>query len=318
MARPPLPSVTRRPASTRLARSQMRCQGVSLTELLIGLVISIVVLGGAVRALVSLIRADSVTQAELNRKDDVGRILGLMQDEIRNARRVESGAGLATLSNCSTAPSLILRGFTANEDISYGLLAQGANATWRGPNVLVRCGPSYNADGSLNTASDTTANRSELVVLDAVADSGFTANTLGGNGTVNRNVELFLISNASGPLITSSLQVPINSNQVYGLVNSGATTCPDGSGSISTGCADPNGEAMHYKPTLGGGSISGSANMEDVFYFDGNRSDYTLSSTPSSGTCTNEQCTVRLGTGGAWITFFDGDVIVFKDLQIRL
>lgn len=310
---------SQRSAAPRVAHPRRRCrgrrfQGFTLVELLIGLVISTVMLAAAVRVLVSLTRSDTATQVELNRKDAVGRVLGLLQDEIRNAARVESGASLTALSGCSTAPQLILRGSTSSEDISYGLLAQSANSNWRGPNVLVRCGLPYDSNGVL----DTSASRSEQVVLDTLAASGFTASTLGGNGTINRNVELSLISTASGTSITSSLQVPINSNQVYGLVSSGAAACPDGTGSISTGCADPNGEAMHYKPTLGGSSITGSPNMEDIFYFDGRRSDYSVNRTPGSGTCTNEQCTVRLGTGGSSITFFDGDVLVFKDLQIRL
>ena len=298
----------------RRPRGPRRCQGLTLVELLIGLGISIVVLGAAVRLLVSLIQGDTANQVELNRKEDVSRVLGLLQDEIRSASRVESGANLATLSGCTSTPLLILRGGTSAEDLSYGLRAQAADTTWRGPNVLVRCGLPYNSSGTL----DTTASRTEQVVLDSLAASGFTASTLGGSGTISRNVQLTLISRASGTSITNALQVPINSNQVYGMVSSGATVCPDGTGSVSTGCLDPNGEAMHYKPNLGGSDITGTPNMEDIFYFDGKRADYSLNRSSGNGTCTNEQCTVRQGSGGNSITFFDGDVIVFKDQQIRL
>lgn len=328
MAQSSRPSVVRRHRLSRWPRGTRQCQGVSLTELLIGMVISIVVLGAAVRVLVSLIRSDTASQVELNRKDELSRVLGLMQDEIRNALRVESGASLTALAGCPTAPQLILRASTANEDISYGLKAQARNATWRGPAVLVRCGPNYNVDGSLNAGTVATPIRSEQEVLDGLctttapgcnAQSGFPAPTvLGGTGAISRSVELTLISSASGTSITSVLQVPINSNQVYGLLSSGASTCPDGTGSISTGCADPNGEAVHYRPILGAASIAGTPNMEDIFYFEGNRADYTLSRTPGSGSCTNEQCTVRQGSGGNSITFTDGDVLVFRDAQIRL
>lgn len=319
MAQPPLPSAARRNQTLRFHSSARQCQGVSLTELLIGMVISIVVLGAAVRVLVSLIRGDGATQVEINRKDDVGRVLGLMQDEVRNAQRVESGASLTALASCSTTPLLILRGATANEDISYGLRIQSANTAWRGPNVLVRCGPDYSTDPVSNQpVLNTTTGRREQEVLDSLASSGFTASTLGGTGAISRSVQLSLISSASGTSITNSLQVPINTNQVYGLTSSGATACPDGTGSISTGCADPNGDAIHYKPTLGGSDITGTPNIEDVFYFDGKRSDYNLNRTPGSGQCTTVQCTVRQGNAGSFITLFDADVLVFRDMQIRL
>lgn len=314
MAQPSVPGLVRRRSSPRPYRGRGQVQGISLLELLIGVVISIVVLGAAVRLLVSLIRADTASQVELNRKDAVGRVLGLMQDEIRNAQRVESGTVASPLArldttNCPTAVQtlLTLRGATSNEDISYGLLTETTSDTWRGPARLVRCGVPYDAATGALAPS---ATRSEQVILDGLAASGFTAGTLGGTGTISRNVALTLISSPAGGSITSSVQVPISTNQIYGLTSSGASGC-------ATGCADPNG-SIHYRPTLGGSAITGSSSLEDIFYFDGRRTDYTLSRTPGSGLCTNEQCTVRLGPGGNSITFTNGDVLVFRDLQIRL
>ena len=140
----------------------------SLVELLIGVLISTILVGAAVKALLALIQDDGFTQQELNRKDDTSRVLSLMQDEIRSSRRVDSGGSLSALSGCTTTPQLILRGATAKESISYGLKVQPSSSSWRGPNVLVRCGPPYNADGSLNAGTDQTPNRSEQEVLDAL------------------------------------------------------------------------------------------------------------------------------------------------------
>ena len=299
----------------RLQRRQRRIQGISLTELLIGVVISIVVLGAGVQVLVSLIRGDTATQLELNRKDAVSRVLGLMQDEILNAQRVESGSGLTVLSGCSTTPLLILRGATAAEDVSYGLLTQATSATWRGPARLVRCGLPYDTNNQL----DTTAARAEQVVVDSLTANGFTATTLGGTGAISRNVQLTLISEASAAALTNTVQVPIGTNQFFGLAGSGITgTCPNGSGSVTTGCIDPSSQRIHYRPTLGGSDLAGDAALEDVFYFDRPRADYLLRETPGSGNCTRTKCTVRLGPSGASITFTNGDVLVFRDIQIVL
>jgi len=297
--------------------SLKQVQGLSLVELLIGVVISIVVLGGSVQLLVSLIRSDTATQVELNRKDGVSRVLGLLQDEIRNAQRVESGSGLSALTGCTTTPLLILRGRTAGEDISYGLLVEATSAAWRGPSRLVRCGLPYNTNGQL----DTTATRSEQVLLDSLTATGFTATTLGGTGTISRNVALTLVSDASGTPLTSTVQVPINTNQIYGLASSGVTgTCPSGTGSVTTGCVDPSELSIHYRPTLVGSSITGSTSQENIFYFDGLFSDYQLrrTSVVGSGPCTREQCTVVLGSPGNSVTFTNGNVLVFRDRQIRL
>jgi hypothetical protein len=304
-------------------------------ELLVGLFISGVVLVAAVRALLALTASDRDAQVELNRKDDIGRVLALMQDEIRNAQRVESGSVAAPLpaldsSRCPTSgvkTILVLRGATSNEDLSYGLLNQ-SDSSWRGPSVLMRCGPTYGGDGSLDAGTAAAPLRSEQIVLDALqqgnteATSGFAATTPGGSGTISRNVELTLRSNISG-VSPAIVQVPINSNQVYGLASSGITACANGT-SLASGCLDPNGESRHFKPALGGSDISGSTSLEDVFYFDGNVSAYDLQETPGGGTCTQTKCTVRLkpNANGAAntpsITFTDGDVLVFKDVEIRL
>ena len=309
------PPVPRRRSALRLQRRQRQIQGISLTELLIGVVISIVVLGAGVRVLVSLIRGDTATQVELNRKDAVSRVLGLMQDEILNAQRVESGGSLTALSGCSTTPLLILRGATAAEDISYGLLTQATSATWRGPARLVRCGLPYNTSGQLNT----TATRAEQVVVDSLTANGFTPTTLGGTGAISRNVQLTLISDASGTPLTSTVQVPIGTNQYFGLAGSGITgTCPNGTGSVTTGCTDPTDQRIHYRPTLGGSDITGDDEREDVFYFDGRADEYLLRETSSGGNCTQAKCTVRVKPSGASITFTNGDFLVFKDMQIAL
>lgn len=297
--------------------------GFSMMELLVGGVISLIVLVAAVQSLLALVQSDRDTQVELNRKDTLGRVLGLIQDEIRNAQRVESGtlaAPLARLdsSNCPTSSVqtvLILRGSSGNEDISYGLLTT-SGTNWRGPAVLVRCGPTYNNDGALDAGTTASPRRSEQVVMDSLQSNGFSATTLGGSGSIQRHVELTLTGSAAGST-SSTVQVPISTNMLFGLNSNGSISCVGG-GSLSSGCLDSNGQTKHYRPTLGGTDIAGSASLEDVFYFDGKRSDYTLSETPGSGNCDHDKCTVRLGAAGNSITFYDGDVLIFKDIEIRL
>lgn len=313
MAQPSVFGLARQHPLFRVSRNRRQCQGISLTELLIGVVIAIVVLGATVRVLVSFIRSDSASQVELNRKDEVGRVLGLMQDEIRNAQRVENGNNLTALGGCTTAPQLILRGASANEDISYALTAQTANTTWRGPAVLVRCGLPYSDTGVL----DTTASRGQQVVLDSLTANGFSTTTAG--GSVNRSVELTLISNAaSNVAITNRLQVPISENRIYGLLSTGASQLSSSGLTVGT--------VTHWQPS-GTTTINGSSSREDVVYFPGRKNQYTISGASVSDVqrCVNSDnvaggnCIVTsTASGGPVVTINSGNVLVFMDERIRL
>lgn len=319
--------VRRQPhAPEDLKHRSRRGDGFSLIEVLVGVILTGLMLVAGVRALLALIQEDSANQLELNRKDAVGRVFGLMQDEIRNAQRLDSGSIASPLTgidstNCPTAAVrtvLILRGPTASEDISYGLQVR-ADSAWRGPAVLVRCGFPYREDGSLNTA----AGRSEQVVLDNLQTDGFTVFTPGGAGAISRSLELTLISNAAGTPVRSTQQVPINSTQVYDLASS---TAGSGSGSTAsscrTGCA--SGTSVQWTPEAGD-TVEGNYNLEDVIYFTGNRSDFEISGVGSGNRCINAStadspagnCRVRRGSG-AWTVINYGDVLVFSDSEIRI
>jgi type II secretory pathway pseudopilin PulG len=319
--------VRRQPNSPKgLQHRTRRGDGFSLIEVLVGVILTSLMLVAGVRALLALIQGDSANQLELNRKDAVGRVLGLMQDEIRNAQRLDSGTIASPLTgidstNCPTAAVrtvLILRGPTASDDISYGLQVR-ADSTWRGPAVLVRCGFPYRDDGSLNTA----AGRSEQVVLDNLQTGGFTVSTLGGAGAISRTLELTLTTDASGTPVRSTQQVPINTAQVYDLASSTAGSSGSSGSSCRTGC--PSGISVQWTPEAGD-TVEGNYNLEDVIYFTGNRSDFEISGVGSGNRCINAStadspagnCRVRRGSSGAWVSINYGDVLVFSDSEIRI
>ena len=63
-----------------------RSAGFNLVELLVWVVISSVVLTAVVSALLALVRSDTSSQQVLNSKDNVERVVGLLQDEIQIGR----------------------------------------------------------------------------------------------------------------------------------------------------------------------------------------------------------------------------------------
>jgi len=289
--------------------------GYTLVELLVGVLVSGIVITAAVQVLLSIIRSDVASQRELNRRDDVSRALALLQEETRNAVRVRTGTSAAPLqpldsSLCPTAVStlLILDGITSNRSISYGLQSI-SDVNWRGPRVLVRCGPLYNDQGQLIAGTPEAPQRSEQVVLDSLCTSsssgcansdGFTVTSQGGEA--NRSIDLTLNSLASGRHFVYNTQVSVNSNQVF--------QCPP------SGCLQPpSGDATYHRPALGG-QVSGDYGKDDIVYFDGPRADYVISGAAGQGRCTITRCDVS--KSGQTVVIEYGDVLVFSDGEIRL
>lgn len=308
-------------------RRRPQSQGYSLVEILVALLISGLVVTAAVRALIALIATESANQQELNRKNTMSRALGMMQAEILNAVRVQTGG--TTLAGCTATPLLTLFGATASQTITYGLRSITPNTTeWQGPNVLVRCGPSYGfvQSGGVNTNTPIldTGSIGEQEVVDTIEDNGFTRNMLSGTGAISRSIQLSLASRLSGgsflsggnTTITSSIQVPININQIYSMAQTGETGC-------QLGCDTSDGDATHWKPAFGD-TIEGDYSKEDVIYFDGPQSLYTISG--AGGRCvsgdaaqTAINCTVTSkATPSNKVTIYSGDLLVFGDGEIRI
>ena len=283
-----------------------RSQGLTLPELVIGVTIGALVFTAGALILVPLLRSSSAYQRDLNRRGDLGRLLSLVQEEVRASDRIETAGAtaLSALSGCTTPPALILRGSTAEQDISYALVSR-ANTIWFGPSVLVRCGVPYLADGSL----DTSQARSEEVVLDQLQAGGFSATVpASGSATVTRNLTLTLTSDTRNNPI-SSVQIPITANSPYGLLTT------DGACLAATG--DANSNCWVGTP---GATIQGNPGMEDVLYIDGLIGDYTISGTTgvNGSRCTTNQCTITRAPAGQPVRIAYGDVLVFRDGEIRI
>lgn len=307
-------------------------QGISLTELLIGIALSLLVLGAVIQAALSLIRVDTVQQQELNRKDAVDRVLSLIQEEIRGSRRIETtGLTSGSAPNCSTGltPSLILRGSSAATDVAYlvGQVTAAGTYTstgWIGPRVLVRCGPPYTATGALDGSQPAAAQ----VILDSLADTNALVitppTTTAGN--LSRTLGLTLNSSARGfnnstTTIANTVQVAIGSNQAYGLLAAGGPD-PGCTTAATSGCNDPSdstGNTRYFTATgTSAVTLSGTVSAENTVYFDRPRSDFSISG-PTNSRCTAVECWVTFtGTGGARTTILNGSVLIFRDEHIRI
>ena len=144
--------------------------GFTLTELLVGLFMSIFVIGALGFGLMTVLRTTQSENSKAAARNENSRALDFISDEIRRAKTIESFANSTNAPNFSATDSsgntktVVLaldipeisesatldsddNASTNNERIVYYLKSSG-NGSWKGPQVLYRWGPPLGADGS--------------------------------------------------------------------------------------------------------------------------------------------------------------------------
>lgn len=303
--------------------------GYTLVELLVAATLGSVVLaslGGAL--LVSEMKVSGNIQRNLYAKDAANRAIDLMRREASYSRYIAwqtapSATG-GVLDNCiySTSFALIQ---PSNAIICYKTVAltdlpAAYGSAFQGPCVLVRLGPPYKPNGSLDLSTTPTAQ----VLLDGLARTP-TARTLCTSTTafdlkygsltavvpsVTRDASVVLTL-ASGPRYSFSVRVPSNpaydGNDLYDkcTVNS------------ASGCGSVNENSYHFRPLMNSTSelVPGDPSRENIFYFQYPYSDYTLRENSSSGSCTYASCYVE--RSGVAVRITNVDILIFSDRAIR-
>ena len=167
--------------------------GFTLTELLVGVIMSTFVIGALGFGLMQVLRVTQEGNSATAARNEASRALEFITDELRRAQYVEvdtSIAYLATIDNGATpnideevaptfnplqdsagndiVPSLVLRLPNVDERIIYTVAP--ALDPWKGPLVIYRWGPNLNADGSYSNANNPGAWSSQALV-DEVDDT---------------------------------------------------------------------------------------------------------------------------------------------------
>jgi prepilin-type N-terminal cleavage/methylation domain-containing protein len=306
-------------------------RGFTLVELLLAVSLGSVVLaslGGGL--LLSELKVSAMVQRNLYAKDAANRAIDLMRREASFSRffaRTTTPGG--TLDDCAWATPIayIQRD---NAAICYKTVAPSAlpaayRSAYQGPCVLVRVGPPYKPDGTL----DLTATPIVQVLLDGVARIGFAATecpatkafevtygelTPGSPGIVpltrKANVAINL---ASGVRYSFGVRAP--SNPAYDgkdLYDKCIALSP-------TGCGSEDEASYHFRPRMNSASesIPGSPSRENIFYFRHHFSEYTLRETSGSSSrpCTYANCYVE--RGGFAVEMKNVDALIFADREIR-
>jgi len=307
-------------------------RGFTLVELLLAVSLGSVVLaslGGGL--LLSELKVSATVQRNLYAKDAANRAIDLMRREASFSRFFASNKLFlsgSVLADC-TSGSPIAYTQLNNDYICYktvdpsGLPAAYGSA-YQGPCVLVRVGPPYKPDGTV----DLTATPIVQVLLDGVAITGsaspqcpftkafevtygsLTSLPTGGVLRLTRDANV-AINLASG--VRYSFSVRAASNPAY----DGKDLYPNCTVSSLTGCGLADEASYHFRPRMNvaSESIPGSPSRENIFYFKHDLKEYTLREKPGSGSCTYAKCYVE--RGGFAVEMTNVDALIFADREIR-
>ena len=181
--------------------------GFTLTELLVGLIMSIFVIGALGFGLMQILRVTQKGSSETLVRNDSSRALDFISDEMRRAQSIEvntSVSYLATADDPLTAdideevassftplqdssgndipPALVLKVPNVNERIIYTVAP--AQDPWKGPLVIYRWGPNLDASGNY-TDSDTPGSWRSQALVDGISNETVTATGCDSDGDGN-------------------------------------------------------------------------------------------------------------------------------------
>ena len=144
--------------------------GFTLTELLVGLFMSIFVIGALGFGLITVLQATQRENSKTAARNENSRALDFISDELRRASEIKTtGSGFSAPSGVTATevlaldlPDSALSGST--NDITY-YLRSNAGTNWKGPLVLYRWGPNLDSNG------DYTSTWRHQALIDGIDDT---------------------------------------------------------------------------------------------------------------------------------------------------
>lgn len=336
--------------------SRKEYSGFTLIELLVAVAILSAIVTAVLIIITNQIRQNISQEVRTQQAEEWAAVASFINDDVFLSERayiaganitsteIKNKADNAGSGSCGLAASTIKLGLLLDDETKYVLYSvstpAGQESTiWQGPFVLRRCGP-LNVNGDLSGSSVQSilignlpnSNSFEVarglnslgqgslaardISIRLTIENGFSrySGLLGGQARVSPTYNLLKDDSTSGDscsLNTDDTALACSSNHLIGADSSGNNgylqiNCTPGSY-----CDQSN--VYQYKPNTSSSiTIVGSdqSDIEDVVYFSENYSEYAIP------TCSRSRCTVN--RGGASIVILDGNVLVFKDKEIRI
>jgi type II secretory pathway pseudopilin PulG len=168
----------------KLLKKNKSNSGFTLTELLVGLFMSIFVIGALGFGLMTVLATSQSENSKVKARTENSRALDFVSDEVRRARTIETsvtGSG-KTFDLTTETPVLVLNipEISSTGKIVY-YLKSNSGSNWKGPLVLYRWGPPLNSDGSYGTGNISTWD--EEALIDGINDTTVTSSCSTGTVT---------------------------------------------------------------------------------------------------------------------------------------
>jgi hypothetical protein len=182
--------------------------GYTLTELIIGASISVVVIGAAGMGLMNLLQGNKTSTTEANRRTEVNRALEFISDETRKAQTIETNPSTAFNSaknNTSLSfdpiegdpdpkknaqPILALNIPGVSQPVLY-YISPAESTAWKGPRVIYRFGPNFNTTSGDYTDPTTPASWTTKPLIDRISDADSNPNCGGLTASPSANAQGF-------------------------------------------------------------------------------------------------------------------------------
>jgi len=306
-------------------------RGFTLVELLVAVSLGSVVLaslGGGL--LLSELKVSATVQRNLSAKDAANRAIDLMRREASFSRFfAQTTTPGGTLDDCAWATPIAFiqrdNAIICYKTVAPTVLPIAYRSAYQGPCVLVRVGPPYNPDGTL----DLTATPIVQMLLDGVARTGRFATTQCPSTTAFDVTYGDLSSGSSGGTVPLTRKANVAINLASGVRYSFGVRAPsnpayDGKDLYAkctalspTGCGLAEEASYHFKPKMDSVTelIEGRGSRENIFYFEHPFGEYTLREKPDTGSCTYASCYVE--RGGFAVKMTNVDALIFADKEIR-
>jgi type II secretory pathway pseudopilin PulG len=167
----------------KLLKKNKSNAGFTLTELLVGLFMSIFVIGALGFGLMTVLATSQSETSKVKARTENSRALDFISDEVKRARNIETNVTIANVSGTGGTFSLTdsdgnpktpvfaldIPEINSRGKIVYYLKSTGLE-NWKGPQVLYRWGPPLNANGEYTAGTWT-----EQALIDGINDTTVTS-----------------------------------------------------------------------------------------------------------------------------------------------
>lgn len=164
----------------KLLKKNKSNSGFTLTELLVGLFMSIFVIGALGFGLMQILRVTQKGNSETLVRNESSRALDFISDEMRRASAIEvdmtdtnidalGGSNYTSKKKSGATVRLALQVPNVSAGIIYSVAPPENTSPWKGPLVIYRWGPNLDANGNYTDPTDTTS-WSNQALVDGISD----------------------------------------------------------------------------------------------------------------------------------------------------